>query len=644
MLTHWILKLRNRHFLIFDLLLLALLPTASLALRLDDDFFTTAELYRNGVIVYTGLSLVLKAIVFYKAGLYGRYWRYASVDELAQIFVAVVAASIVLNGIFYGLLAPLTFPQLLLPLSIGAIDALLSLLGVAGSRFAVRLAERHRHDALGVADERRVLIVGAGDTGQMIVREMQNNPRLGLVPLGLIDDDPHKQGVRIHNVPVVGNLQKLTKVAHTLKIEQVVIAMPSAAGKTIRAIVRVCEQANLQVRTVPSLTEILNNRVSVSQIRDVQIEDLLRREPIQIDTTAVRAMIAGRKVLVTGAGGSIGSELCRQIARYEPSEIVLLGHGEHSIFTLASEFARTQPSLHVVRAIADVRDAARIHKVFGVLAPDLIFHAAAHKHVPLMEENLEDAVTNNVLGTRNVVEAAVANGIHNLVLVSTDKAVNPTSAMGVTKRIAELIVTQAAHQHGGRFVSVRFGNVLGSRGSVLNIFREQIALGGPVTVTHPEMRRYFMTIPEAVMLVLQAMTLGKGGETFVLDMGEPIKIADMAHDLIELSGLQVGRDVDIEFTGVRPGEKLFEELFLQDDHYERTQHQKIFVSRNGVAAFTPSGNGSRPLTLDERVDGLIAAARASDGEQVRRCLMNLVPEYQNQHDSVVLPLEPSISA
>ena len=540
------------------------------------------------------------------------------------------------------LLTPLLqFPESL-PRSISLLDFLLTLVVVGGPRYALRLLDHYGSRGMDARDRRLVLVIGAGSTGRMIVRELQGKPQLRLKPVGFIDDDPSKHGLRIQGVPVLGGRERLHTLVHELPIDQAIIAMPSASGKVIRQIVSDCEQVHLSVRIVPSLSEILINRVSISQLRNVQIEDVLRREPVQIDTTAVRNMIAARKVLVTGAGGSIGSELCRQITQYGPAELILLGHGEHSIFMLAAEFARTQPALHVERVIADVRDARRMHNVFAQHRPGIIFHAAAHKHVPLMEENLEDAVTNNVLGTRNVVDAAVANGIGSLVLVSSDKAVNPTSVYGVTKRIAELIVTQTAHEHGCQFVSVRFGNVLGSRGSVVNIFREQIAHGGPVTITHPEMRRYFMTIPEAVMLVLQAMTLGKGGETFVLDMGEPVRIADLARDLVELSGLQVGRDVDIEFTGIRPGEKLFEELFLQDDHYERTLHQKIFVSRNGVAPLKPSGNGAHPRTFDERVQALMMATRSGDHEQIRHCLSDLVPEYQNRHASAAPPVAHTI--
>jgi len=368
--------------------------------------------------------------------------------------------------------------------------------------------------------------------------------------------------------------------------------------------------------------------VSLQQIRDVQIEDLLRRAPVQIDAAQVTTLVRGKRVLVTGAGGSIGSELCRQIARLDPAELVLLGHGENSIFDIHNElrniptFQRSNvPTLAPV--IADIRDADRLHAVLEQYRPEVVFHAAAHKHVPLMESNEVEAVTNNVLGTRNMVRAAMQAGVTHFVLISTDKAVNPASVMGTTKRIAELIVQQAARQSGQAFVAVRFGNVLGSRGSVIPFFRKQIAAGGPVTVTHPEMRRYFMTIPEAVQLMLQAAAIGHGGEVFVLDMGDPVLIKDLAYDLIRLSGLEPGHDIDVVFTGLRPGEKLYEELFSDHEAYTRTQHQKVFVSQNGRGH-----EGVQATSLDAAVDDLVAAAQRGEAGEVRRLLRTLVPEYQ----------------
>src|SRR5882672_7404080 len=403
--------------------------------------------------------------------------------------------------------------------------------------------EHYLQDTPGVSGGRRALIIGTGHLAQTIARAMQSSAKLRLRPIGFIVDDSHDNGAHLCGLPVLGDLQNLPAVIQSASPEQVIIATPEAAGGKIRRIFEICQGANLRVRIVPGKYQLMNDGFDIRQVRDVRVEDLLRNEPIETDGQDLKAMIAHKRVLVTGAGGSIGSELCRQIAQYEPAELALLGHGEHNIFTLASEFINLRPNVPIVRLIADVRDANRIHKMFKDVRPQIVFHAAAHKHVPLMEENVEDAVTNNVFGTSNVVKAALANDAENFVLISSDKAVSPTSVMGATKRVAELIVSQAAQQSRGRYVSVRFGNVLGSRGSVLSIFSEQIECGGPVTVTHPEMRRYFMTIEEAVHLVLQAMLLGKGGEIFVLDMGDPLKIADLAREVIEFSGLQIGRDI-----------------------------------------------------------------------------------------------------
>ena len=384
----------------------------------------------------------------------------------------------------------------------------------------------------------------------------------------------------------------------------------------------------------------------------MQIEDLLRREPVHTDTAQVTALIRGRRVLVTGAGGSIGSELCRQIVRCEPAELIILGHGENSIFDIHNElknglpiegsmsnvqpagFQRPPSTFNLQPVIADIRDADRLAAVFAAHRPEIVFHAAAHKHVPLMEDNVEDAVTNNVLGTRHLVEASIAAGVDHFVLVSTDKAVNPSSVMGATKRVAELIVQEAARRTGRAFVAVRFGNVLGSRGSVVPFFQRQIAAGGPVTVTHPDVKRYFMTIPEAVQLMLQAAALGRGGEIFVLDMGEPVRIVDLARDLIRLSGLEPGRDIEICYTGLRPGEKLFEELFGADEVYGRTQHEKIFVYRNGHAngvagSSTVSSSAALSVSLlADQLETLLLAVQRGDASEVRRRLGELVPEYQ----------------
>jgi FlaA1/EpsC-like NDP-sugar epimerase len=443
--------------------------------------------------------------------------------------------------------------------------------------------------------------------------------------MGFIDDDLAKHDARIHGVPVLGSRHDIPRIVENYKIGEIIIAMPTAPGKVIREFVSLCEQTGVQPKIIPGISELLNGAVTVNQLRNVQIEDLLRREPVQTDVAAVTQLIQGKRILVTGGGGSIGSELCRQILRASPTELILLGHGENSIFEASDQLFRiksinpqTKTAIHTV--IADIRFAERLQQILAQYKPNIIFHAAAHKHVPLMECNVPEAITNNVLGTRCLLDVALSTSVERFVMISTDKAVNPTSVMGASKRVAELLVHQAAKSSGKPYSTVRFGNVLGSRGSVVLTFKKQIANGGPVTATHPDMKRYFMTIPEAAQLVLQAAVIGRGGEVFVLDMGEPIKIMDLAKDLVELSGLELGKDVDIAVTGARPGEKLFEELFVSGESYQRTQHQKIFIAAN-ASSFVPAN-------LNETIEQLLVAAQHNDEAAIISNLKTLIPEFQ----------------
>lgn len=627
--------LRNRYFFLFDLILL---PTAlyfSYVLRLERLDLSEHWL---GFLVFTAATLLLVPLIFRLAGIYAHYWRYASVEE-ALLLVGAVTVSVLLAGGVSLLVAWLMPQQVRLPRSIPLIFLLLALVAAIGPRFAVRLLARSPRlkKRRGRAPDRPaqpVLVMGAGDAGAMIVRELHANPHLGMDPVGFLDDDLSKHDVIIHGVPVLGDRRSIPRIAAGYNVKLMIIAMPTASGKTIREVVDICDRAGVQTKIVPGLYELLDNAISVSQLRPVQIEDLLRREPVHTDTAAVTELLRDKRVLVTGGGGSIGSELCRQILRCDPAQLIVLGHGENSVFEIVEELRTAHPGLgpKLVPVIAGTRFPARIRCIFEELQPQIVFHAAAHKHVPLMETNPGEAITNNVLGTRNVLDAALATGVGHFVMISTDKAVNPTNIMGASKRVAELLVYQAAQTSGKPYVAVRFGNVLGSRGSVLHTFRRQIAAGGPVTVTHPEMRRYFMTIPEAVQLVLQAAVLGKGGEVFVLDMGEPVKIVDLARDLIELSGLQVGRDIDIKFTGLRPGEKLFEELFIPGESYVRTAHQKIFVATNG--ALDP-GDGAE---LNARVDRMIAAAECGDRDAIVQAVQSVVPAYRPADVAPVLRL------
>lgn len=624
-LSRKLLSMRNRYFFALDLLIFCVTPLIALWLRTDG--LADMARFTQLLVLYTILGLVVRISVFIPLGMYARYWRYASIDELAQIVLAVTVATVIIAIIFIGLFPIWGLYPRSTPRSLPFIDGLLVLIAVGGLRYSLRVLEGTSRTRNGQTEPRkRVLVVGAGDTGVIIVREMQANPQLDLEPVAFVDDDPRKHGATIHRVRVVGDCRQIPSVARAYKVQQAIIAMPTAPGEVIRTVTRLCQEANLPVKTVPGIFEILDGSVGVNELRPLEITDLLRREPVALDMTRVRNLLNQKRVLVTGAGGSIGGELSRQIARGNPALLVLMGHGENSIFDGANDLGRVFPQLDLRTIIADIRDAERLRVVFDRYRPQVVFHAAAHKHVPLMEENAEDAVTNNVLGTRNLVQIAANGGVEYLVLISTDKAVNPTSVMGATKRVAELLVQQAAARTGRCFVAVRFGNVLDSRGSVIPFFKRQIAQGGPVTVTHPEVKRYFMTIPEAVQLVLQAAAMGKGGELFVLDMGGPVKIVDLARDLIRLSGLVEGRDIEIVFTGLRPGEKLSEELFISDENYDRTAHEKIFAARNGALHIPFSAPDY--ADLDHAVDALITTAQAGDVNGIRRLLRVIVPEYR----------------
>ncbi len=635
-LTQLLLRVRNRHLLAADMLLVPMAAVLAFALRLD-----TAQLqpYVRTMLIFVIAAPFIKIPIFSVLGLYTRYWQYAGPDEMMLLVWSAALGALAQGALFLGTQA--IFPALLspgVPRSIPLIDVLVTFAVIAGSRFALRAgalgAQRARKAGAPGGPLQHVLIAGAGEAGAMVLRELRQNPQTGLVPLGFVDDDPLKHGMLLQRVRVLGGRERIPDLAREHHIEQVIIAMPSAPGAAIRDIVEICEAAGVRARTVPGIYELLGGAVRLQQLRDVQIEDLLRRAPIQTDTAQVAALLRGKRVLVTGAGGSIGSELCRQILRCSPASLILLGHGENSIFDIHNELKiedsrlKTNPAdlqssifnlqSHLQPVIADIRFPERLAAVFAEHRPEIVFHAAAHKHVPLMEDNAVDAVLNNILGTQRVVEASIAAGVERFVLISTDKAVNPTNVMGVTKRIAELLVEAAARQTGCSYVAVRFGNVLGSRGSVVPFFQRQIAAGGPVTVTHPDVRRYFMTIPEAVQLVLQAAALGHGGEVFVLDMGQPVRIVDLARDLIRLSGLEPEHDIEIRFTGLRPGEKLFEELFAADEEYGRTRHEKIFVAQNG-----------RQDLLEPEVARLIEAAYRGDTAALEASFRILVPAYQH---------------
>jgi FlaA1/EpsC-like NDP-sugar epimerase len=610
-------QVRNRVILAGDMILIATAVLASFALRLE-----LGPLFIEFVpqaLVMVGIALIAKPIIFSMFGLYRRYWVYASTRELLLITTATASASVVVALLVFlviasGLLSA-SFPR-----SVLVIDWLFSVLSVGGLRMAVRLLAESgqvHQKSDGSRRENRVVIVGAGDAGALVVREMQRNPQLHMSPVAYVDDDIDKWDKEIHGVPIAGALSDLANVVEKYIADEVVIAMPTAPGHVVRLVADLCRLQNIPFSTMPGIYELIGGQVSVNRLREVNIDDLLRREPAHINDEIVGETLTGKRVLVTGAGGSIGAELCRQVARWRPGQIAILGHGENSIFESLLDLGDAFPSLPIIPLIADIRDRNRINSVFEDFRPEVVFHAAAHKHVPLMEINVEEAITNNVRGTSNVVEAALKFGTERFVLISTDKAVQPVSVYGATKRIAEMIVRDAALRSGRSFVAVRFGNVLGSRGSIVPLFKRQIARGGPLTVTHPEMKRFFMTIPEAVHLVLQASAMGVGGELFVLRMGEQVNIVNLAEDLIRLSGLTPGKDISIIFTGIRRGEKLSESLWEDDMDFTPTIHPDIISLEDDIIL--------QSTLLQSTIEELIKLSAEGDAQSIVGLLSERVP-------------------
>jgi FlaA1/EpsC-like NDP-sugar epimerase len=555
--------------------------------------------------------LVVKSAVFRVFELDRDWWRYASVPDMIRIGLANLAGSVI-SAVVLVLAAPPGFPR-----SVLLIDSLLSANGTGGIRLLVRILRDSAIRGKAEGQRKSVVIYGAGTAGVMLLREIRSNARLSYDVRGFMDDDPRKLGMRVHSVPVLGAGTDLPAVARRHSIGEVLVAIPSASGPEMAVILQRCHDAGLRCRTIPGLAELIEGRHLAPQIRDVDVEDLLGRVTISLDESALRDKLEHKVVFVTGAAGSIGSEICRQVARFRPLAIVGFDSAETPLFHLEQEMRASFPGVQFRPEIGSIQSPARLDDVLEQHAPSILYHAAAYKHVPMMESSLFAAVDNNITGTANVVAAATEYGVADFVMISSDKAVRPTNIMGLTKRVAELLIGSA--QNGGpKFVSVRFGNVLGSNGSVIPTFKKQIAAGGPVTVTHPEMRRYFMTIPEAVQLVLQASTMGKGGEIFVLDMGQPVKIVDLARNLILLSGLRPDKDIRIEFTGIRPGEKLYEELNTLDENTVPTFHEKIKI----FAGPTPS-----PEEMKNRLAAIRRHCAARDERRLLLELKDLVPDY-----------------
>ncbi len=604
------LDIRHRSKLVkfaIDLTAWAAAPLLAFFIRYDG--MVPADTYA-GIVTVTALLVLMKAAVTVPFGFYHRSWAKVAFRDVGDIVKITLGVAFVASILLLWL-----GPVLQIPRSIAVIDGLITLFAMSGMRAAFRYQHESSLNRTASGQERKVLVIGAGEAGSLIVREMLRHPETGLQPIGFLDDDRQKIGYRIATIPVLGMIDDLSEVVKKHHVDEVIIALPSTDGKTVRSIVERIEetQADLKYRIMPGVYELLSGQVDISRIREVEIEDLLRRPPIELDTDAISSYITGKTVMVTGAGGSIGSELVRQICRFNPKELILFGHGENSIYKLERELDRDWPGIPYQSVIAAVQNVVRLDYIFQHYRPQVVFHTAAHKHVPLMELNPEEAIFNNIIGSKNLVTLALKYKVSHFVNISTDKAVNPTSIMGASKRMVERVVQAAARQAGPEqvFASVRFGNVLGSRGSVIPVFKQQIRSGGPVTVTHPEMTRYFMTIPEATQLVLQAAGQGRNGDIYILDMGEPVKIYDLAKDLIKLSGFEPDVDIPIVFSGKRPGEKLYEELMTQEERGASTEHKKIFVAK-------PSSLDIE--ALEHTVQALQEAALNSDHDKIRQQL------------------------
>jgi len=570
------------------------------------------KVYLNNMIYLT----LIKVAVFSYFKLYKSLWKYASIEEFLQVIIAAVVSNT-------GVLSYLFIKQTPLPRSVYIIVTMIDIFLIGGIRISYRMLRLLTESELRLSKHsKRVMIIGAGDAGAMIIRELKNHRQLNSIPVAVIDDDIKKEGTRINGVPILGQRYDIMSVAIKKKIDEIIIAIPSASQKEIREIVNECKRTKAKVRIVPGMYELIGGEITIQQVRDVQIEDLLGRDEVKLNTNEISDYIMGKKVLVTGGGGSIGSELCRQIVKYHPSELIVLDIYENNAYDLQNELKRKYEHINLKVIIASVRDKERIDQVIRDVRPHIIFHAAAHKHVPLMEDNPREAIKNNVFGTLHLVQAADQYEVQRFVMISTDKAVNPTNIMGATKRLCEMIIQSMDKQSKTEFVAVRFGNVLGSNGSVIPLFKTQIAQGGPVTVTHPEIIRYFMTIPEAAQLVLQAGGMAAGGEIFVLDMGEPVKILNLAEDLIKLSGLEPYEDIEIQFTGLRPGEKLFEELLLDEEGMKNTKHQKIFIGK--------------PLSIDYKLllnnlQILKDMIHTGSDQEIKNYVAKIVPTYVQEN-------------
>ncbi|NMD70164.1 polysaccharide biosynthesis protein [Bacillus sp. DNRA2] len=593
--------------------ILALLDSIIVLTAIYISYFTLhpdfSMIFSQPTLWFTSVALLLSHHLFasiYK--LYKKAWEYASIGEVKSI-VKAVTFSVGITLVMQLIVFRDAYLRALL------ITWMLHIILIGGSRISWRLF-RDRY-IKSQQQMKRTLIIGAGAAGTMVVRQLLNNHSTELKPVAFIDDDPRKYKLDIYGLTVVGNVDDIAKIVEKYKVDKIVIAIPSLSRKELKRIYDECAKTKAKTQIMPMIEDIMLGKVSVNHFRDVQVEDLLGRDPVELNIAGISEYVSGKTVLVTGAGGSIGSEICRQICKFKPKKLLLLGHGENSIYTIEMELRNSFPSsMEIIPVIGDVQDRERIFEIMNLHRPDVVYHAAAHKHVPLMEYNPREAVKNNVFGTKNVAEAADTFGVNTFVMISTDKAVNPTNVMGSTKRIAEMIIQGLDRTSKTKFVAVRFGNVLGSRGSVIPLFKKQIQAGGPVTVTHEEMTRYFMTIPEASRLVIQAGSLARGGEIFVLDMGEPVKIVDLAKNLITLSGYSID-EIGISFSGLRPGEKMYEELLNEKEIYPEPVYPKIFI-------------GKAVLEQEDEVEYLLERFEKFSSDDIREYVLNLANRRENE--------------
>ena len=624
------LTLKNRYFLFIDIIIFSIIPFLAIYIRIEN--LDEIKNYLNALYNILPYYILIKVVIFYMLGLYKRMWRFASIEEYVRILFAGLFI------LFFQYILTLLFekysqPLIVLPNSIPLIDAFLAIGYFGLSRFSIRIIEVSNQRKNKTSRSKPVIIVGAGVTGVKLLKDIQSDRNSQLYPVAFVDDNISKIGTSIGDVAVEGSLKDLEKLIDQYKVKDVIVAITKADGVKIRNIFEICKPLEVQTHILKAKNDFDEIAITQKNLRSINIEDLLQRDAVSIDLESVKNIIKYKRILVTGAGGSIGSEICRQVFQLFPSSLTIVGHGENSIFDIKNELIQTNSAIKLNSFIVDIRDKARLDLIFEKVKPEIIFHAAAHKHVPLMEENPSEAITNNVLGTFNLCELSIKHLVKNFVLISSDKAVNPISIMGTTKRIAELVVKNFAEHYNKNFVAVRFGNVLDSRGSVIPIFKKQIEKGGPVTVTHPDMTRYFMTIQEAVTLVLQSAALGNSGELFILDMGKPIKIVDLAYDLIRLSGVK-NSSIDIIYSGLRPGEKLFEELILNNEKIQKTKFDKIFVA-NGNHVNNASNNLK---TISEKnfnnfknkINELVRISLDDNQLKIRTELKKLVPEFNGQ--------------